>query len=307
MSPTPAADRPGISPAPRRTSGTAPAYLASAFVHAGFLAFLLMLAYGIGSNRPEPPKVFELVAGAGDNYGATVAPALGVPGGIKLKLSTPRNAAAEEPVKPAEMTEPVPQPVQAARATLQKTTSPKKPDTASNFTKVLERTEKRRAARLEAKYRKQLEEQEKKEEREEARERRAAAAGAKAERIDAEGIREGVVGGSTENRTGGAGGKALSREEGDLLDGYFALLKARIKENFQGPDDASNHLTARLEFFVAASGSLSDGRIVRSSGSQDFDQSVLEAFHRTSSIGPRPDGKGETVTMEFDLREDDQN
>jgi colicin import membrane protein len=293
-----------MSPAPGRIARPAPAYLASAFVHAGFLAFLLVLAYGIGSNQPGQPKVFELVAGAGDNYGATVAPALGVPGGIKLRLSTPRPSAAVETAMPAE---PVPPPVQAAKPAPRKTAAPKKPDTVANFTKVLERTEKRRAARLEAKYRKQLEEQEKKEEREEARERKAAAGAAKTERIDAEGIREGVVGGSTENKTGGAGGKALSREEGDLLDGYFALLKARIKENFQGPDDAGNRLTARLEFFVAADGSLSDGRIARSSGSADFDQSVLEAFHRTSSIGPRPDGKGESVTMEFDLREDDQN
>ena len=66
-------------------------------------------------------------------------------------------------------------------------------------------------------------------------------------------------------------------------------------------------MTARLEFYVAADGSLSGVRIVRSSGNPGFDQSVLEAFHKTASIGPRPDGKGETVSMEFDLREDDEN
>jgi colicin import membrane protein len=281
------------------------AYLWSAGIHGGFFAALLLLAYGVGSNRPEQPKVFELVAGAGDNYAATVAPALGVPGGIKLKLSTPRASAVQEPVAPVQ---PVPAADREVKASLQKASPAKKADTVTNFTRILERTERRRAARLEAKYKRQLAEQEKREAREEALERRAAQANAaRSERIDAEGIREGVVGGSTENKTGGAGGKALSREEGDLLDGYFALLKARIKENYQGSGDASDRLAARLEFYVAADGALSGVRIVRSSGNPDFDQSVLDAFHRTSSIGPRPDGKGETVTMEFDLREEDQN
>jgi len=286
------------------TARSTNAYLCSALVHCGFLG-LLLLAYGVGSTRPEAPKVFELVAGAGDNYAATVAPALGIPGGIKLKLSTPRTPAVQEPPSPVQ---PVTVPEREVKASLQKAAPQKKPDTVTNFTKVLERTASRRAARLEAKYRKQLAEEEKKEAREEALERKAAQANAaRAERIDAEGIREGVVGGSTENKTGGAGGKALSREEGELLDGYFALLKARIKENYQGSGDASDRLAAKLEFFVAANGNLSGVRIVRSSGNADFDQSVLEAFRRTTSIGPRPDGKGETVTMEFDLREDDQN
>jgi colicin import membrane protein len=287
------------------TARSTHAYLASALIHCGFVGLLLLLAYGVGSTRPEAPKVFELVAGAGDNYAATVAPALGVPGGIKLKLATPRTPVVEQQPAPVE---PVPVPEKVVKASLQKAPPVKKADTVTNFTKVLERTASRRAARLEAKYRKQLAEEEKREAREEALERKAAqASAARAERIDAEGIREGVVGGSVENKTGGAGGKALSREEGDLLDGYFALLKARIKENFEASGDASDRLAARLEFFVAANGSLSGVRIVRSSGNADFDRSVLEAFHRTSSIGPRPDGKGETVAMEFDLREDDQN
>ena len=292
------------------TARSTNAYLCSALVHCGFVGLLLLLAYGVGSTRPEAPKVFELVAGAGDNYAATVAPALGVPGGIKLKLATPRTPVVERQPAPAETVpvEPSPVPEKVVKASLQKAPPVKKADTVTNFTKVLERTASRRAARLEARYRKQLAEQEKREAREEALERKAAQANAaRAERIDAEGIREGVVGGSAENKKGGAGGKALSREEGDLLDGYFALLKARIKENFEASGDASDRLATRLEFFVAANGSLSGVRIVRSSGNADFDRSVLEAFHRTSSIGPRPDGKGETVTMEFDLREDDQN
>jgi colicin import membrane protein len=37
----------------------------------------------------DEPKVFELVAGAGDNYAATAAPALGSAGGVKLTSRPP--------------------------------------------------------------------------------------------------------------------------------------------------------------------------------------------------------------------------
>jgi colicin import membrane protein len=292
------------------TARSSNAFLCSALLHCGFIVLLLLLAYGVGSSRPDAPKVFELVAGAGDNYGATVAPALGVPGGIKLKLAAMPTPVVEDQPAPEQPSpvQPVAVSARVVKASMQKPASTKKADAIPNFTKMLERAANRKAARLEAKYKKQLEAEEKEEEREESLERKAAQANAaKAEKTEAEGIREGVVGGSTENKSGGAGGKALSREDGALLDGYFALLKARIKENFQGSDDVSNALTARLEFYVAADGSLSEVQILRSSGNADFDQSVLEAFHRTSPIGPRPDGKGETVTMEFDLREDEQN
>lgn len=284
------------------TSRSANSYLLSGLLHASVAALALFLAYGVSTPAPDAPKVFELVAGAGDNYAATAAPALGVPGGIKLHIPAP--PAVSQPAAPVQ---PAAQPEKAVKASIQKS-SAAAPGAVPNFTKVVERTESRRAARLEARYKRQLAEEEKREAREEAMERKAAAArAARAERIDAEGIREGVVGGSTENKTGGAGGRALTREEGELLDGYFALLKARIKENYEPSGDATDRMTARLQFFVAADGALSRVSIIRSSGNADFDRSVLEAFHKTSSIGPRPDGKGETVTMEFDLREQDEN
>jgi colicin import membrane protein len=282
------------------TSRSANAYLVSGLLHGVAAAIALFLAYGMGAPPARTPKIFELVAGAGNNYGATAAPALGIPGGIKLRVPAPAAPAHPEPV-------PVPAPEREVKASLQKAPTSGKTGTVPNFTKLVERTASRRAARLEARYRKQLAEEERREAREEALEKAAATHAAKAEKAAPEGIREGVVGGSVENKTGGAGGKALTREEGELLDGYFALLKARIKENYEATGDATDRLTARVEFFVAADGSLSAVKIVRSSGNDGFDRSVLEAFHRTSSIGPRPDGKGETVTMEFDLREDDAN
>jgi len=46
-------------------------------------------------------------------------------------------------------------------------------------------------------------------------------------------------------------------------------------------------------------------RITTSSGNAEFDRSVIEACQHTRSIGPRPDGKSETVSFTFKMREDE--
>jgi colicin import membrane protein len=276
------------------------AYLVSALVHGAVVALALLLAYFSEESRQEAPKILELVAGAGDNYGATVAPALGSPGGIKLSLPAESAREAPSPIQPAPMAETLPMTKASTPKAAKSKTSGKIPNLARNF----ERIANRRAARLEAKYKKKLEAEERQEEAAENAERKKAAA---ATRIDAEGIREGVVGGSAENKTGGAGGKALTREEGDLLEAYFSLLRERFKENFVSTGEATDRLSARVQFFLAADGSISGVTIIRSSGSADFDEAVLEAFRHTTSIGPRPDGKGDTKETEFDLHQEDEN
>src|SRR5205814_4456987 len=49
-----------------------------------------------------------------------------------------------------------------------------------------------------------------------------------APKIDVEGIKKGVVGGSTENKVGGAGGKALTATEGTMAERYMELLRQRL-------------------------------------------------------------------------------
>ena len=228
--------------------------------------------------------------------GATAAPALGSPTGVKLSLPTPP-APAPEPAQevPLEAV-PAPAPVPAKPAPSRTAMTA---DKIPNFNRSLQRTESRVAARLEAKYKKQLEaERRRLMTEEEFRKEHGSAR-------TAQGISGGVVGGSVDNKTGGAGGKALTREEGQLLEGYFALLRSRLTENLEKPTDVSDALTAKVEFYVAADGSISRVRIIRSSGNPEFDKAVLEAFRRTPSIGPRPDGHGDAVQLEFRMREDD--
>jgi len=267
------------------------AYVISALIHGAAALLILFFSYAANSVVQESPKIFELVAGAGDNYAAKAAPALGNLGAVKFAPAAPK------PVAP---------PIQAAPMPAAKS-APPKPAKPPDLVADLKRTEARREARLEARYQKQQEEERKRITQEEfLRQQAAARAGTtKVSHIDAEGIREGVVGGSTENRTGGAGGRALTREEGSELEAYFSLLKARIKESHVPPEGVSDTLEARVEFFLSANGSLSRIRIVRPSGNFEFDRSVLEACEHTRSIGPRPDGRSEMVQMTFKMREDE--
>lgn len=272
------------------------AYGVSVLLHGAAAGLIMFFSFAATNMVQDSPKVFELVAGAGDNYAATEAPALGSSGGVKL-LSPP---VARPETQPA----PVPQASPIQPAPPETTAQPKtaKPPKPIDLVAELKRVEARRERKLEAKYQKEKEAEQKRITQEEFLKQQQAA---KVAHIDAEGISEGVVGGSTNNKTGGAGGKALTREEGSLLDAYFSLLKARIKENHTPPEGVSDSLIARLEFFVAADGSLSHVHIVKSSGNSEFDRSVVEACERTRSIGSRPDGRSETVQMAFKMREDE--
>jgi len=229
------------------------------------------------------------------NYAATAAPALGSEGGIKVTPQAPVPTPLPEPPAPEPQPEQKqePSPIQSAPETIPAPTKQKAPKPVDLVTS-LKRAEDRRKKKLEAKYKKQ----------EEADAKRQAALN-KVSHIDAEGIREGVVGGSTENKKGGAGGKALTREEGTELEAYFAELLMRIKESHTPPEGVADNISAKVELFVAADGSISHVRITTSSGNAEFDRSVIEACQHTRSIGPRPDGKSETVSFTFKMREDE--
>jgi TonB family protein len=273
------------------------AYGLSALVHSGAVALVLFFSYAADHLDKSEPKVFELVAGEGDNYAATAAPALGSEGGIKVTPQAPVPTPLPEPPAPQPEAQPVPKqetsPIQSAPETIPAPAKQKAPKPVDLVTS-LKRAEARRTKKLEDKYKKQ----------QEAEAKRQAALN-RVSHIDAEGIREGVVGGSTDNKKGGAGGKALTREEGTELEAYFAELLMRIKESHTPPEGVADNISAKVELFVAADGSISHARITTSSGNAEFDRSVIEACQHTRSIGPRPDGKSETVSFTFKMREDE--
>lgn len=292
----------------------------SAVLHGAAAALLFVSTFVVHSQESELAPVFDLVAGEGDNYMATEAPALGVPGGVKIDLP--------EPPAPAP-TPPAPSPVVPAPAPTPAETAPPKPaePPAPNFKKALvrevikgESRAKRDIAKERAAEKKRLDE-EKKRQAEEDRKKRitkeeydrlnkskgAAASTAKSgpvkvTKIDAEGIAKGVQGGSRNNKTGGAGGKALTNDNSDVLLGYFALFKQRLRDRFEPPPGLSDSLIVTIEVRSNADGSLTSARVAKSSGSREFDEAVLDAIRRMR-MPARPDKKSETVEFTFTMRE----
>ncbi len=293
------------------------AILFSAILHAAAVGVLLLCTYLLHQRELVPVKSFELVAGEGDNFAATEAPALGVPGGVTLTVpETPAPVAAPEP-----QPQPVPAQMQAVQAppepvlTKAPTPPPKAAETIPDLTKAVKRTAARKEAVLEKKYKA---EEAKKAKEELARMTKAeydaknkakstptstASNAPKVARIDGEGIAKGVIGGSTSNKTGGAGGKALTRTDGSDLEAWEAMLKQRLRENLEKPPGLSDTLVAVVVVRTGADGSLTNAKISKSSGSPEFDQAVLDAVARTT-MRPRPDNRSETLSIPFRMRDE---
>jgi len=310
------------------TARSPSAFMLSATLHAFFAAAMLYTAYALKDEVIDKGKVFELVAGEGDNYAATEAPALGTPGGVKFELAAAPAAAAPAPVftPPEPIAEPqpvAPAPIEAVPLPPTPKAEPKpKPEPSPvvkadpkptakadpvvpNFVNKMKRVQ----VRIDSKQKAQRA----KEEKEAARQAALAAKNAeiaakKAElmgqgkagggqskiaKIDAEGIAKGVLGGSTSNKVGGAGGTALSRGEQDLMGTYFALIKQRLRDVMKQVDGDDN-IVAKVEFHISPAGTFSQVHIIKSSGNADYDQAVLDAFREVSSVR-RQDEQGELI------------
>lgn len=304
------------------------AFMLSLAMHGGLAALIFFFAYAMHQQVKEAPKIFELVAGEGDNYAATEAPALGVPGGVKFTMPTPLSTPTPEPVPAEPLPEPpapepvvehapVPKPVEKP---VEKAAAKPVETKAPNYKKDLMRIADKREKRLVAADRKKREAAEKAAAAKAAKMTKAEfdklnkgkgspstakGAATKVAKIDGEGIAKGVIGGSTANKTGGAGGKALTRAEQDILDSYIALLIQRLRAAHEKPPGLSDLLEARVQFRIAADGTISAVKIVDSSGSSEFDQSVLAAFARVRSIGATPNGKSDTWIVTFKMREEE--
>jgi len=303
------------------------AFVTSVVLHSLVVAVLLLAAYSKSFESKPATKVFELVAGEGDNFAATEAPALGSPGGIKLTVPPPP-APQPESVKPEpaspEVTkpEPVPEkpiptppvptppvpapivpkppiPVAPPVPKQEPVKSPTEPKPTTSKTKTMAEQMRWEAIRSESKIKTQIARDkaaEKKRLEQEAKVAKAAAASAP--RVDVEGIVKGVQGGSTANKEGGAGGKALVRSDGPVMEAYFGMLRDRLLKALDKPPGLSDTLVAEAEFRISADGSIRGAKIISPSGSVEFDRAVLEAYSRVR-MPARPDGKSTVQTARF--------
>lgn len=309
------------------TSRSPSAFLLSVTLHGLIVALLLVPGCVLNTSEDEAPKTFELVAGEGDNFEAREAPALGSPGGVKVDLppappapkpepvKAPEPVSAPEPLppppKPEPKPEPQPEPAPAPKKPEPKKVEPEKP-AVPNMAKKLQRDViraeskvKQQAAKERAAEEKRLADEKKKMSKAEfdAQNKSKAGTTGKVAKVDAEGIAKGVVGGSTANKKGGAGGKALVNDNDDVLIAYFTLFKQKLRTEFEPPPGLGESLRVTIEVRCNADGSLTAPRVAKASGNAEFDRAVIEAVKRVR-MPPRPDKKSEVISLEFKARED---
>ncbi|MEO6244329.1 MAG: cell envelope integrity protein TolA [Opitutaceae bacterium] len=290
------------------TANSPGAFMLSATLHTAAVILALWLGYVTRSDDP-PEKILELVAGEGDNFMATEAPALGTPGGLTTnipKVAEPKPAP-PEPVRP-----PTPPPTTPPVTT--PTTPPDKP--LPDFAKQIRRNiivgeskAKQSIKKDRDAEKKRADEEAKRMTKEEYDRTHKASnsaptkvASSKSPKIDTEGIAKGVVGGSTKNKVGGAGGKALTSDNADVLAAYEKLLRDRLRREFNAPPGLSDRLKVEIEVRSNADGSLTGARVVTSSGSAEYDRAVLDAI-RSVKMPARPDKKGQSVSFIFSMSE----
>lgn len=301
------------------------AFLLSVILHGLIVALVFLLSYSLQDHEVETTKIFDLVQAPGDNYAATEAPALGSPTGIKVDFPqvpvvtpspapepdptpvapAPPDPAPPTPVEPADIVKPkpVPRPVDSSKMAKMVTRITQK--RAENIKKKIEKEQKaaeERAAKEAALNAKRMT----KEEFDRLNHGGASKPGPiKTSKIDADGIANGVVGGSTNNKTGGAGGKALTREQMALSDAYIAILIQRLREAHQKPEGLSDLLQTKASFRLNPDGSISDVKIIHSSGNNDYDNSVLAAFRRVRLPTPPANLKTDVYIVTFKMKEDE--
>ena len=262
--------------------------------HGLIIALILLSSYLLRQQVPETPKIFELVAGAGNNYAATQAPAPSTPDKIKFDLPDAPAPVAKPPPpvikpkpqisKPPPVITPDPAPMMAPPKNVIPEPKPKP---------VIEKPEPPRRKMTKAEFDKLH-----------ANQRRPSPKPAKPRTIKVRSIDANSFANVSSKTLTGAGGKALTRDEGNLLDGYIALLLQRLRAAHQKPSGLSDLLKAEVRFNIAADGVLSSVKIVRSSGSAEFDKSVLSAFVKVRTIGAPPNRKSDVWTVTFRMREE---
>lgn len=287
------------------------AFMLSATLHGAAVIIALLFGYVTRSDDP-PEKILELVAGVGDNYMATEAPALGTSEGLKSnvpKVAEPKPSPPEPVRQEAPPAPPTPTP-----PTTTPTTPPEKP--LPDFAKQVRRNiivgeskAKQQIKKEQAVEKKRAEEEAKKISKEEYDRTHSPknnpppkVATNKSPKVDAEGIAKGVVGGSTANKVGGAGGKALTSDNSDVLAAYEKMFRDRLRREFVAPPGLSDRLKVEIEVRSNADGSLTGARVVTSSGSAEYDRAVLDAI-RSVKMPARPDKKGQSVSFIFSMSE----
>lgn len=90
--------------------------------------------------------------------------------------------------------------------------------------------------------------------------------------------------------------------DGSQVASYWERLVAQLRTVHEKPAGLDDGLQARVEFTLRADGTVGDVRILRSSGNELFDASVVAAFRRLGGLGIPPAGSTGTQQITFRTR-----
>lgn len=249
----------------------------SAIYHAVAILLFVVVTFLARLWEPEPVRIFELVAGAGDNYLATEAPAATVAPTISapvIPVTPPRPTPPVQPGPKVQATpRPAPAPAPATKVESAPVVQPLPMMTREEFLKANpQKTQTPTPPRTQPKI----------------------------ERIEtnADQLRQGA------STAAGAGGTAQRVNNVDARNAFDALLRQRLRENLVRPAGLSLTLEADARIQVSRDGKLT-GALSRSSGNATFDQAVREAIARTVMPTP-PSGYDSAVSVTFRMRDESQ-
>jgi colicin import membrane protein len=132
--------------------------------------------------------------------------------------------------------------------------------------------------------------------------RSGGAKGSSAPGIDSKGIVDDLMKSAAGPR-GDGGGTGGTKAMIVALDAYFGRLISALRAAHEMPDSVNDLLVAKVSFYLASDGSISAVVITKSSGDADYDQSVIEAFHKVRSIGAVPGAKSGKYEINFKMTE----
>jgi TonB family protein len=90
--------------------------------------------------------------------------------------------------------------------------------------------------------------------------------------------------------------------DGSQVASYWERLVAQLRTVHEKPAGLDDGLQARVEFTLRADGTVSDVRILKSSGNDVFDASVVAAFRRLGGLGVPPAGSTGIQQITFRTR-----
>lgn len=292
------------------TERASQSFLVSLTLHVLVVFLIFAATYFAAQRAKDVPQIFELVAGPGDDMNSLEAPKLG---NSSVKLDIPKvdlvpmvedepEASVQTPPQEAVVEPPPPTPPVIAEKpkpkTPEKSKPVEKPKVDNTIAKAVEKS--RRVSYSDYLKKHPTPKPSK------STSTNSTGSGAKAgskQRIDTAGIAGGLVNGSARSKSG-SGGKALTREQADQMSTYISMLIQELKKAHQPPEGVSDRLETQVTFDITASGAIMNPRIKKSSGSKEFDDSVIEAFLRVRSIGPMPTRRPDSFTVTFRMRDD---